>query len=53
MWVITKGRFYVAREGRKKSYTTSLQHARQFATREQAQNDCCGNETIVHINNCF
>ena len=38
---------FVARPGSKKSYTSSLQNARQFATREDAERDRCGNERTV------
>ena len=40
---------YVAPLGSVSSYTRSLQHARVFTTREDAQLDCCGNESIVAI----
>lgn len=38
---------FVAPPGSKKSYTSSLQHARQFASREEAEGHRCGNERIV------
>ena len=38
---------FVARPGDKKSYMSSLQIARQFATREDAERDRCGNERIA------
>ena len=38
---------FVARPASKKSYTSSLQRARQFATREEAEGHRCGNERIV------
>ncbi len=40
---------YVAIAGSKNSYTTSLERARKFPTREAAQADCCGNEYPVSI----
>lgn len=38
---------YVAQPGSKRSYTTRLQNARVFPTREAAQADACGNESII------
>ena len=42
---------YVAMPGSKHSYTTRLEFARTFSTREAAQADCCGNERAVPIEN--
>jgi hypothetical protein len=46
-YVITKGKAYVAVSGSENSYTMKLQEARVFATREAAQAETCGNETVV------
>jgi len=40
---------YVASPGSKNSYTTRLELARKYQTREQAQADACGNERIVDL----
>lgn len=48
-YVIKKGRYYVAKPGSKKSYTTVLNHARRFATRHIAEVNACGNETVVEV----
>lgn len=40
---------YVAPPGSAASYTRSLQYARVFYTREQAQRDACGNERVLSI----
>lgn len=49
MWVIMKGRLYVAQPGSAKSYTGSLEDARKFSSREAAENDACGNETVRNV----
>ncbi|MFO0449974.1 MAG: hypothetical protein ACK52I_15150 [Pseudomonadota bacterium] len=49
MWVIMKGRLYVAQPGSKKSYTTKLENARKFSSRESAESDACGNEAAVSM----
>jgi len=48
-WVIMKGRLYVAQPGSAKSYTGSLENARRFPSREAAESDACGNETVRNI----
>lgn len=54
MWVIKctdNGKFtgaYVC-SGRRSSYTFSLEHADRYSTREQAQQNCCGNEYPVRV----
>lgn len=54
MYVIMKGNLYIAQPGNKSSYTAYLQHARTFATREEAERDRCPeNERIVRIEDCF
>ena len=45
MWVIRNSNgLYVAQAGSKSSFTSSLEKARKFNSRESAQADCCGNE---------
>jgi hypothetical protein len=39
---------YVAPRGSASSYTKQLQNARTFSTREEAERERCGNETIHH-----
>jgi hypothetical protein len=41
--------FYVATPGSVHSYTSKLEHARTFTTREEAQQDACGNEHAVPV----
>ena len=48
-YVIMRGRLYVAQPGSKKSYTGRLENARLFSSREAAENDACGNETVREI----
>ena len=36
---------YVNQPGSKHAYTNMRDRARQFPTKEEAQKDCCGNET--------
>ncbi len=41
---------YVAPPGREHSYTSKLQHARKFASREAAERDLCiENERVVSL----
>lgn len=40
---------YVARQGNEHSYTNKLQHAQTFPDRDSAKRDCCGNETIISL----
>ena len=47
-YLIKKRQYYVSKEGRKKSYTTLLKHARIFNTLEEAKKNCCGNERVVN-----
>lgn len=45
---------YVAPPGRQHSYTSKLQHARVFASREAAERDRCPeNERIVSLDEVF
>jgi len=44
---------FVAQAGSKSSYTDYLQTARRFATREQAQAECCDNEYVTSVDECF
>jgi hypothetical protein len=50
MYVIrnSNGR-YVANPGMRSSFTPFLENARKFSTREAAQRECCGNETVLSI----
>lgn len=41
---------YVAESGTASSYTRSLERARKFPTREAAQAEKCGNETVIDVN---
>lgn len=47
MYVIKKGQYYVSKPGSANSYTTKLQRARLFTTRDDATKDKCGNEHVV------
>lgn len=50
MYVLIKENgWYVARAGSAGSYTPKLQHARIFTTREEAERNRCGNESIVAV----
>lgn len=54
MYVIKRtdqGGGYVAQSGSKSSYTTSLELARKFPTREAAEAERCpGNEVVLDVN---
>jgi len=43
----TKDGKYVANPGSQKSYTSKIEYARQYPTREAADGDKCGNEYAV------
>lgn len=44
-----QGGGYVARKGHPASYTRSLEYARTYSTKEEAESDLCKeNEIIVH-----
>lgn len=47
--LIKENGWYVARAGSAGSYTPKLQHARIFTTREEAERNRCGNESIVAV----
>lgn len=50
MYVIKNTRTgkYVARPGLKKSYTTAISNMQKFATKEEAERNCCPeNERVV------
>ena len=38
---------YVAQPGSQSSYTNKVANARRFPTKEAAQADACGNETVI------
>jgi putative intracellular protease/amidase len=40
---------YVAPSGSKNSYTSKLENARRYPSKEVAEADACGNETVVSI----
>lgn len=40
---------YVRPGGYETSYTDRLQEAKQYPTRESAERDKCGNETVVNV----
>lgn len=44
---------YVSQPGSARSYTGRLEDARIYPTREQAERDPCGNETVRSIADCF
>lgn len=44
---------FVTPPGSERSYTTVLQNARVFPTREQAERDKCGNETVLPLDSMF
>ena len=46
MFVIMKGRYFVAKPGSKKSYTSKIENAQQFKTREEAEENKRGNEVV-------
>lgn len=48
-YVVMKGAKYAAQSGRKASYTTRIEYARRYATLDEAQRDCCGNEVVMHV----
>lgn len=51
-WVIVRsgdGK-YVSKEGSQHSYTSKLERAQLFSSKESAQNQCCGNEHVVSVN---
>lgn len=39
--------YYVAKPGSKHSYVKNLENAQTFQTREIAERECCGNETVT------
>ncbi len=43
------GSWYVSRSGSAASYTSRLQHARLFSTRDEALREMCSNEYILSI----
>lgn len=49
MYLIKKGSYYVAIAGSKNSYTSKIEKARKFATKEAAEKEKCGNEMIIKL----
>lgn len=51
MYVIRRNedKKYVARKGSAHSYTSSLERAQTYSSREAAQGDACDNETVFSI----
>ena len=49
MYVIKKGQYFVSLPGSKNSYTTDIRRAQIFSTREDAEKQKCGNETICTV----
>lgn len=51
MYVIKRNEdgHYVTHPGSRNSYTRSLEQARTFPTREEAERECCGNERAVAV----
>lgn len=49
MWAIKNNGRYVALPGRKSSFTTKVENAQKFDTKEAAQANACGNETVVPL----
>ncbi len=49
MYVIVKGNLYVSKPGSKYSYTNKLQDARRFSSKEEAEKNKCGNESVISI----
>ena len=48
MWIIRKidaANRWVNQPGSKNAYTNKRENARRFSTKEEAQKDCCGNES--------
>lgn len=43
------GDWFVSLPGSEKSYTLSIHNARRFPSREAAQRDACGNESVVDL----
>lgn len=44
---------YVAAIGLPTSYTNRLSDARTYRTKSLAEDDCCGNETVMSYDECF
>lgn len=49
MYVIKNAGRYVARQGSPSSFVVKVENARKFNTREAAQAEACGNETVVQL----
>lgn len=49
MYTIKKGLLYVAVGGRQSSYTNNPEYAVKYSTKEEAEKNACGNETVVKM----
>lgn len=46
---LDQGGGYVTPPGSQRSYTQKLQDARKYATREDAERECCANEKVSKL----
>lgn len=51
MYVIMKGQLFVSISGSNASYTNDILKARKFKSKEDAERNKCGNETVKNIYN--
>jgi len=49
MYTIKKGGLYVRVSGGKYSYTNNSDYAVKYSTKEEAEKNACGNETVVKM----
>lgn len=51
---IDQDKGYVAKAGSAKSYTRgSIHKIKVYSTKEEAEDNCCGNEIVVSLENIF
>ena len=50
MYVILNAGRYVAKSGRSSSYCKRIEYAQVYKTREEAEKNKCGNESIQDLN---
>jgi len=48
-YLIKRGRLYVAKPGRKNSFTNSLAHAQKYDSFDHAKINACDNESVVSL----